>query len=341
MSNLFKKAIMFTDLHVGHHNNERQFNIDCLNFVKWAVEEAKKENADAIMFLGDWHHNRQSIHLMTLHYSIKCFEELNNSGIKTYFIPGNHDEMYKDKRDVDSVVIGNNYENIEMINDPVIMGNCAFFPWLVQDEYKEVRKTIKKVNYIFGHFELPTFMMNAMVEMPDHGNLKLSDFDNLDGYAFTGHFHKRQRKGNVWYIGNCFPHNFSDTWDDERGIAILEWGKEPEFKKWPDAPSYKTMSLSDLLENHDMITDNSYVKISNDIGLLNEELVIIKSIFNNQYKPRKIELTNTNNVDVEDVKIVDSNIMSIDEIVIQGLKEIDSNIIDKDTLIELYKDLEV
>ena len=340
MTNLFNRVMMFGDLHIGHHSNERQFNIDCLEFIKWSVEEAKKENVDCIIFLGDWHHNRQTIHLMTLHYSMKCFEELNNAGIPVYFIPGNHDEMYKDRRDIDSVVIGNNFDNITMLNKPTQIGNCSFFPWLIKDEYKEVKKHAAKSKYIFGHFELPTFMMNAMVEMPDHGNLKISDFDKLDGYAFTGHFHKRQRKENVWYIGNCFPHNFSDVWDDERGVTFLNWDGEPEFKKWPGAPSYKSMTLSDLLENHDMITENSYVKISNDIGLVNDELFIIKNIFNNHYKPRKIELTNSNNIDLDDVIINNSDLMSIDEIVVQGLKEIDSNTIDKDTLVELYKDLE-
>ena len=28
---------------------------------------------------------------------------------------------------------------------------------------------------MFGHFELPTFYMNALVQMPDHGGLKAED----------------------------------------------------------------------------------------------------------------------------------------------------------------------
>ena len=36
---------------------------------------------------------------------------------------------------------------------------------------------------------------------------------NHHGYVFSGHFHRRQVKGNIHYIGNTFPHNYSDAND--------------------------------------------------------------------------------------------------------------------------------
>jgi hypothetical protein len=94
-------------------------------------------------------------------------------------------------------------------------------PWLIGDEWKEVSKL--KSRYIFGHFELPLFYMNAMVQMPDHGQLQGDHFVNQE-YVFTGHFHKRQHNRNIHYIGNAFPHNYADAGDDERGMMLLEWG---------------------------------------------------------------------------------------------------------------------
>lgn len=38
--------------------------------------------------------------------------------------------------------------------------------------------------------------------------------------VFSGHFHKRQQHGNVIYPGNCFPHNYADAWDDDRGCTF-------------------------------------------------------------------------------------------------------------------------
>jgi DNA repair exonuclease SbcCD nuclease subunit len=76
---------------------------------------------------------------------------------------------------------------------------------------------------MFGHFELPFFKMNAMVEMPDVGGIKAEHFVNQE-YVFTGHFHKRQVRNNIHYMGNAFPHNYADAGDDERGMMMLEHG---------------------------------------------------------------------------------------------------------------------
>ena len=64
--------------------------------------------------------------------------------------------------------------------------------------------------------------------MPNHGELKSEHFVNQE-YVFSGHFHKRQIKNKIHYIGNAFPHNYADAGDDERGMMILEFGKEPEY----------------------------------------------------------------------------------------------------------------
>ena len=67
---LFKKAACFTDIHFGMKNNARQHNIDCENFVKWFIEQAKERGCETCFFLGDWHHQRSAINISTLNYSI-------------------------------------------------------------------------------------------------------------------------------------------------------------------------------------------------------------------------------------------------------------------------------
>ena len=61
-------------------------------------------------------------------------------------------------------------------------------------------------------------------------------------YVFSGHFHKRQYKNNIHYIGNAFPHNYADAGDWERGAMFLTWGEEPSYVNWPDCPKYKTLN---------------------------------------------------------------------------------------------------
>lgn len=340
MANLFKKAALFGDIHFGKKNNDRQFNIDCEDFVKWFIEEAKAENVDTIIFLGDWHDNRHAIHVSTLNYSLSNLERINDAFDNIYFITGNHDLFYKEKREISSVAMGRTLSNFTMVNDFIHEGGVTFCPWLVGNDWKEIKKYAAKSSYIFGHFELPHFLMNAMVEMPDHGGLNVEDFKDLEFMAFSGHFHKRQLRENVCYIGSPFPHNYADTWDDDRGMTILEWGKPPVFKNWPESPKYRTMKLSEFLEDpFDNIDDKTHIKLTCDLDVTYEEMQFIKDIFVNQFNPRKIDLLYNGGKEAEQQFAEGVVFKTVDQIVEEGLSNIDSLSLDKNILIEIYKSL--
>ena len=174
---------------------------------------------------------------------------------------------------------------ITVVHEPTTIGNVTLCPWLVGDEWKTVGK--RGGEYIFGHFELPSFFMNAMVQMPDHGEIQLDAFQNFK-LGFSGHFHKRQQKGNMIYIGNAFPHNYADAWDDERGMMVMEWGKDPEYFSWPDQPTYRTVKLSQLIDDADtIITPKTHLRVSLDIDITYEEASFIKEQFMNDVTPRR------------------------------------------------------
>jgi DNA repair exonuclease SbcCD nuclease subunit len=340
MENLFKRAAVITDLHFGKKSNDRQHNSDCEFFVQWFVKTAKEHNVDCIISCGDWHDNRQSVHVSTLNYSLSNMELLGSLGLPVYFITGNHDLTYREKREIHSVAIGRNIKNITIVNDFLYTGNVTFCPWLVGNEWKLIPEYAKKSMYMFGHFELPRFLMNAMVEMPDNDGLKHEHFKDLKGWAFSGHFHKRQTKGKVCYIGNAFPHNFSDAWDDDRGMMILDWGQEPEFIAWPNAPTYKTLNISELLENPEIyINSLTNAKIATDIDITYEEAQFIKEIFEVHYTPRKLDIISSGRREENQEFSEDVEFQSVDQIVIEGLKNIDSVSIDKALLIEIYQGL--
>ena len=131
---------------------------------------------------------------------------------------------------------------------------------------------------MFGHFELPHFYMNAMVQMPDHGDLKAEHFKHQE-YVFSGHFHKRQQQGAIHYIGNAFPHNYADAWDDARGMMILdkENDGEPEYINWDNCPKYRTVKLSQLIDKTDeIIKSKMYLRVTLDIQISYEEANFIK-----------------------------------------------------------------
>ena len=157
----------------------------------------------------------RSLNITTLNYSIKALEVLDSYFKNFYFIPGNHDLYYRDRRDIASVAFADKFTNINLVSDHYSKDGVTLLPWMVNDEWKHVKKI--KDPYVFGHLELPHFMMNAMVAMPEHGELRRENFTNFE-HVFTGHFHKRQTQKNITYIGNCFPHNYADAGDD----AVLQ-----------------------------------------------------------------------------------------------------------------------
>tara|TARA_Y100000758_G_scaffold295074_1_gene252684 strand:- start:107 stop:1120 length:1014 start_codon:yes stop_codon:yes gene_type:complete len=337
MSQLFKKAACFTDIHFGMKNNSRQHNIDCENFVIWFIEESKRRGAETCIFLGDWHHHRSTINISTLNYSISNLKRLNDAFETVYFIVGNHDLFYRDKREISSVVFANEIPNIKVVDEWIIQDDVAIIPWLVGDEWKKIKKI--KCKYMFGHFELPHFKMNAMIEMPDLGLLRNDHFKNA-GHVFTGHFHKRQHSKNISYIGNAFPHNFADVWDDDRGAMFLDWDKEPEYRIWPDAPRYRSINLSKLLEDPETVLEpHSYIRVKVDLDISYEEANFIKENFADNYQIRDIALVpkqkDEHSQEVEGEIIFES----VDQIVTNQLAKIESDTFENNILIEIYNNL--
>lgn len=337
--NLFKKVAVCTDIHFGNKSNSTTHNQDCEDFVDWFIDTAHKNDCETCLFLGDWHHQRASINVHTLNYSLRSLEKLGKSFEKFYFITGNHDLYYRDRRDLNSVEFASRFPGISIVNQTINEGNVAIVPWLVGDDFKKIKKL--KAKYIFGHFELPHFYMNAMVQMPDHGELYAGDMSQAE-YVFSGHFHKRQQQKNVIYIGNCFPHNYADAWDDERGMMMLEWDGEPEFVSWPDAPSYKTLKLSQLLENPTQYLDNkTYARVTMDIDISYEEANFIKETFTRDHNVRELSLLP--NKEKQDLDIIDEDIElnfdSIDSIVIDQLSNIESEHYNPQILLEIYRNI--
>lgn len=337
MGNLFKKAAIFTDIHFGLKSNSDTHNRDCLEFIEWFVAEAKKENCETCLFLGDYHNNRNSMHLKTMQSALNGLELLSKNFSQTFFIPGNHDLYFKDKRDVHSVDWAKHIPNITIVNDWLAEGDVVIAPWLVGDDHKKLKKL--KGKYIFGHFELPGYFMNAMVKMPENGEISNQDFRNFE-HGFTGHFHKRQSENNITYIGNAFPHNYADAWDDARGMTILEWGKTPTYRAWPGQPTFRTIKLSDLIDNADKILrPKQYLRVSLDIDISYEESNYIKEKFIENFQLRELVLIQ-DRPDTDIFENMDiSNFESIDQIVTSQISSIQSEKFNSAVLLNIYNNL--
>lgn len=341
------KAAYFTDIHFGKHSNSSIHNQDCLDFIDWFIENVKSDNSiDHIVFLGDWNENRSSLNISTLNYSFQGAKKLNELGLPVFFIIGNHDLYQRHTRDIHSVIPFSEFSNFILIDKITYIDyvghGTLFCPFLFHEEYKELQK-YRELKIWNGHFEFKGFQITG------YGTKMPTGPDPIDFIGpkriFTGHFHKRQIEDNICYIGNAFPMDFSDTNDNERGMAIYEYENDDlQFINWEECPKYLKINLSNLneIENLDKKTR---LKCIIDVPIDYEEILSLKQKFQKELEIREfliedsIKLNETlmetqSNVD-------DSELFTIDEMVVNMLNDIDTEQIDNELLIKIYKELNI
>ncbi len=343
---LFRNLAYFTDIHFGRNGNNPAANADSLAFVAWFIAQAKARGCETCVFGGDWFDNRNAIHLLTLDAGDTGLGLLSDAFERVVLVPGNHDLFYRERRDVASVGIARKLPNVVLANAPVRHGEVALLPWLCGDaERAEVAALCRGARYVFGHLEVPGFLMNGQTEMPDSDHATRADSLRGAELVVTGHFHKRQRKGNILYAGNTMPLNFGDAWDDERGAMFLTWGGEPEFVAWPDQPTFRTGSLSDLLAREDdYLRPGASVRVALDIEMSVREAQDVRdALLAERPGVRRLEI-------IPEAKaaaalanpregVVLPAFRSVDEMVIEGLRAVEGAGLDPDRLVAIWREL--
>ena len=143
-------------------------------------------------------------------------------------------------------------------------------------------------------------------------------------------------------MGNAFPHNYADAWDDDRGMMILEYGGEPKYINWPDMPRYITIKISQLLEDPEQyLKPKMYVRCTLDIKISYEEANFIRETFIDKYQLRELQLIPEQVEQAQQPTVEGQKFDSVDQIVIKQLQGVDSETYDKSILTAIYNDLDV
>lgn len=345
----YKKAAIFTDIHMGRKNSSEVHNSDCFEYIKWFVEQTKKHEADHVVFMGDWFDFREAINGRTLDWSHKAMTYLRDNliDIPIFFIIGNHDLVYKYNRNIFNTQIFEPFTNLIIVDDNLSVNiggkQCLFCPYLFEDEYPDQIESVNAHDIVFGHFEFKGFVVTGETKTldhgPDHGDFKRPD------RIFTGHFHKRQNKGNVHYIGNTFPMDYADANDPERGMAIYEYeNDELTYIDWEDAPLYIYCNFSDLIKKpKKILRKNASVRcLVDDKEFGFEDIMEIKKLLMEKYSLRELkmdepieEYTISEGVEQEDLEGE-----SLSQIVETLLGRITSDDIKPDRLKKMYRKLD-
>ncbi len=341
------RLLMFTDIHFGARSNSDQHLQDCLDYIDWFCKLARDEKATHIAFLGDWYENRNAINVRTLKYSQEAARRLNTLGLPIYFIVGNHDLYHRSNRKVFSTDPFGDLENFVMVNEPMEINEELFMsPFLFKDEYPMLAEQINAHKYALGHFEFRGFVVTGHDRVLDHG----PDAGMLTGpkYIISGHFHKRQTSKNIIYMGNTFPTNFGDAWDEERGACMLETDTEDvTFYNYAGPTFYKTR-LSNVLAGETPFKKNGRVRCIldadipySDVQALREEMMTSFELrefsVEEDLASKKDSLSTGLEIDGDiDLSSLDS---TVQQLINEGVSP--TATIDPNYLVELYQSLKV
>lgn len=237
---------MPTDTHAGVRNDNPSFQLYQKKCWQWFFDHIDKHNIKHVIHLGDIYDRRKYINFMSAKRLREDFlQPLEDRGIETHIIQGNHDSYYKDTHEVNALeeIINGRYHHIRTHSVPTVINidglDIQLMPWITDSNRDEALEAIKhpKASILMGHLELNGFTMHRG-QISDHG-LDRKLFENFDA-VYSGHYHHRSTVGNITYIGALGEYTWHD-YSDPRGFSVLDTeSKVLEFVQNP----YKMFRLA-------------------------------------------------------------------------------------------------
>lgn len=268
------KIAIVTDTHFGARNDSQLFLDHFTDFFQDVFfPTLKKHDIDTVIHAGDLMDRRKYVNFNTLNtVRKKVLEPMRDMGITMHCILGNHDTYYKNTNDVNSIkeLFDEKYDNFLLYEKPQNVNfdgmDIALVPW-INGENKEdtdLFLSMTQAQWVVGHFELDGY--EVLRGHKFEGGMdpqQLSRFEQV----LSGHFHCRQERGNVMYLGNPYQITFSDS-GENKGFWILDTEtREMEFVKNPSV-MFHSLSYDDEAKDYTKFINgthsvfkNKYVKI--------------------------------------------------------------------------------
>jgi len=221
------KIAIITDQHFGARKSSRVFHDYFNKFYKNVFfPTLKKRGIDTLLDLGDTYDNRRTLDLWAANWSkTEYFDKLREMGVTIHALVGNHTAYFKDTNDVNTLdgIVGE-YNNISIYDraTEVEIGGLPilFLPWINQQNKEESYAAIEnsKSKIAMGHLELNGFEAHRGYIM-DHGD-STAPYRKFEK-VFSGHYHRKSQRNNIWYLGNPYQIYWND-YRDPRGFHIFD-----------------------------------------------------------------------------------------------------------------------
>ena len=213
------KIALINDTHFGARGDSQIFLEYFMKFFETSFFPYIQENKiDTVFHLGDLMDRRKFVNFNTLNTTRKRFlEPLEDMGVKTHIILGNHDTYYKNTNELNSVqeLLGDRYENFNIIESPQELwledNGFVMIPWINKSNKEESLELLNTTScpIAAGHFELNGY--EVLPGIRHHGGLDdkiLKKFEQV----WSGHFHQKSSRDNINYLGAQYQITFSDLY---------------------------------------------------------------------------------------------------------------------------------
>ena len=219
------KIALINDTHFGARGDSQLFFSYFMKFFDEVFFPYLEEhNIKTVIHAGDLMDRRKFVNFSILNQVRTQFiNRINQENIDLHCILGNHDVYYRNTNMVNSIrELFNNdlklYEKPEVVNFDGL--DIALLPWVNKENEQESVKFIKNVAapILIGHLELRGY--DVMRGVKFDGGMNPSLLERFEK-VISGHFHCRQEKDNVYYMGTQYQITFADL-NETKGFHVLD-----------------------------------------------------------------------------------------------------------------------
>jgi len=222
------KIAIITDQHFGARKNSKLFHDYFLKFYEDIFFPTLiKEGITTIVDMGDTFDSRKGVDFVSLEWAMNhYYDRLAELGITVHTIIGNHTAYYKNTNDLTGVgLFLREYDNVKIYPETeevrIDKTKFLFVPWINAENQDKTFELIEESDSpcVMGHLELNGFMATRGHFM-EHG-MDSNIFDKFDK-VYSGHYHMRSNKENIFYLGNPYEMYWNDVNDRNRGFHLFD-----------------------------------------------------------------------------------------------------------------------
>lgn len=252
------KIAFINDTHFGARGDSQLF-LDY--FIKFFDEVffpyIKEHDIKTVIHAGDLMDRRKFVNFNVLNQvRTKFIDRLKEENIEVHCVLGNHDVYYRNTNMINSVRELFD-DDLTLYETPTVVNfdglDIGLVPWINKENYDESMEFLKtsSASIIVGHFEFDGYQVMRGIKYNGGMNSKLLErYDRV----FSGHFHCKQEKDNIYYMGTQYQITFADL-NETKGFHVFDTDtRDVQFIENP----YKMFHSIIYNDEHEPVDSDSF-----------------------------------------------------------------------------------